>query len=178
MLTVTAAQACSPLSNAAVVVGAVVLMQRGTCQFVQKALAAQQAGAVGVLVGNLEGDNDGGYLAMSAPVTGSPVAIPSASLPGVLFRQLQGLLTAAPELSVAVDGVFDMAAQPLPDSMDPSSSFGPTSDRRIKPDLVAPGTVRSVEGGSGCGYTVKVGTSMSAPAAAGAAPAQYSPCGL
>ena len=40
---------------------------------------------------------------------------------------------------------------------------------RVKPDLVAPGTMSSAAAGSGCGYIVKSGTSMSAPVVAGAA---------
>jgi hypothetical protein len=44
-------EACTPLQNdAAAVKGAIVLVQRGTCAFSEKAQAAQDAGAAGVLI--------------------------------------------------------------------------------------------------------------------------------
>ncbi len=50
------------------------------------------------------------------------------------------------------------------------SSYGPTLDGRRKPDVVAPGIgVVTAQAGSGCGFTAVQGTSVSAPAVAGAA---------
>jgi hypothetical protein len=46
--------ACSPLTNAAQMAGKIALIDRGTCSFVEKARAAQAAGAVGALVANNE----------------------------------------------------------------------------------------------------------------------------
>ncbi|MCC5806444.1 MAG: S8 family serine peptidase [Opitutales bacterium] len=55
-------------------------------------------------------------------------------------------------------------------SMAPFSSWGPTDDGRIKPDIVANGvTLVSASAGSNTGYATLSGTSMSAPNAAGAA---------
>ncbi len=49
------------------------------------------------------------------------------------------------------------------------SSRGPTTDGRVKPDLAAPGdTISAANRGTRSGYTVKSGTSMAAPFAAGA----------
>jgi len=50
------------------------------------------------------------------------------------------------------------------------SSWGPTLDGRIKPDVLAPGRrLVSAAAGATCGITMKQGTSMSTPAAAGSA---------
>ena len=45
------ADACAPLTNINIT-GAIALVDRGTCSFVEKALAAQHAGAVGIIVAN------------------------------------------------------------------------------------------------------------------------------
>ena len=57
-------------------------------------------------------------------------------------------------------------------SMTTFSSWGPTDDGRLKPDVVGPGCQSSGDGGvtstkPGSGYTVMCGTSMSTPAIAG-----------
>lgn len=44
--------ACTPLVNAAAVAGKIALADRGTCTFVQKALTAQAAGAVALIIAN------------------------------------------------------------------------------------------------------------------------------
>ena len=45
------ADACTPLTNSDIN-GAIALIDRGTCSFVEKALAAQHAGAIGIIVAN------------------------------------------------------------------------------------------------------------------------------
>ncbi len=67
--------ACSPLVNAAAVAGNICVVDRGTCSFVSKALAAQNAGAIGVIIVN--------NVAGPAPEMGGTdptVTIPVASL--------------------------------------------------------------------------------------------------
>ena len=55
-------------------------------------------------------------------------------------------------------------------SLSEYSSRGPTSDGRIKPDLVAPGeSISAADSGTGDRYVVFSGTSMAAPFAAGTA---------
>lgn len=50
------------------------------------------------------------------------------------------------------------------------SSWGPTLDGRIKPDILAPGRrLVSAAAGASCGVTLKQGTSMATPVAAGSA---------
>ncbi|KDD71411.1 hypothetical protein H632_c5088p0, partial [Helicosporidium sp. ATCC 50920] len=48
-------------------------------------------------------------------------------------------------------------------------SQGPTLDGRVKPDLVAPGSLLSSRAGSGCELAGMLGTSMATPLVAGAA---------
>ncbi len=52
--------ACTPLTNAAEVAGKIALIDRGTCNFDQKCLNAQNAGAIGVLVMNHNDQNNRG----------------------------------------------------------------------------------------------------------------------
>ncbi len=44
--------ACTPLVNGAAILGNIALLDRGTCTFVAKALAAQNAGAIAVVIAN------------------------------------------------------------------------------------------------------------------------------
>jgi hypothetical protein len=46
----TARDGCTPYENASAVAGKIALVDRGTCTFVQKALTAQAAGAVGLVI--------------------------------------------------------------------------------------------------------------------------------
>ena len=65
--------ACSPLNNAAAIAGKVALLDRGNCLFVEKVQAAQDAGAVAVIVVN---DAPGPPITMGGTPT-SPITIPS-----------------------------------------------------------------------------------------------------
>jgi photosystem II stability/assembly factor-like uncharacterized protein len=60
------------LMNAAEMKGKIVVLYRGTCEFGLKALSAQQAGAVGVIIVN----NQPGLLNMSGGMNGANVTIP------------------------------------------------------------------------------------------------------
>lgn len=48
----TTSDACETILNSAQISGAIALIDRGTCTFVQKAQAAQAAGAIAVIIGN------------------------------------------------------------------------------------------------------------------------------
>lgn len=66
-------EACGTLNNAAAMVGKVALIKRGNCEFGAKALAAQNAGAVAVIIVN---QISGPPVGMGAGAQGASVTIP------------------------------------------------------------------------------------------------------
>lgn len=66
-------EACANLNNAAALNGKIALIKRGNCEFGEKALRAQQAGAVAVVIVN---NVTGGPVGMGAGTQGSSVNIP------------------------------------------------------------------------------------------------------
>ena len=76
-------QLCNPLDNVSEVTGNVALVDRGTCFFTEKALSAQQGGAVACVICNVEGVNGGTgeeLLDMAAGEVPEPVTIPTVFL--------------------------------------------------------------------------------------------------
>ena len=161
---------CSPLMNSAAVNGNVVLLKRGDCFFQEKAAFAQEAGAKLVLIYN---DVEGGYVKMAAPEdnSGSSIRIPVLATTKKNGEKLIDLV------AKDIDS-FTFSTVSLPryvhENIASFSSFGPTIDGRIKPDLVAPGD-RIASAGvvrnnrSSCPTVVISGTSMATPHVAGAA---------
>lgn len=134
---------------------ALALIARGSCLFLDKALAAQQAGAVGVLIYNDE-PAGAGFPEIAAPPDRAQdlarLTIPVGALPastGLMLRDAAvpaaPIETAAAAGSGAAAGVLIRGLGVIASSTDPYdniaafSSFGPSFDGRIKPDLVAPG---------------------------------------
>ncbi|MFZ2502602.1 MAG: M4 family metallopeptidase, partial [Nocardioides sp.] len=76
--------ACSPLTNAGQLAGAIALVNRGNCSFVTKTTNAEAAGATAVVVINSNNS--------VSPITGSSATI---TIPTVLIPQDQGLLLRA-----------------------------------------------------------------------------------
>ncbi|EYF06557.1 M36 family metallopeptidase [Chondromyces apiculatus] len=68
----TVTDACSPLTNAGQISGRIALIDRGNCDYTDKVLAAQSAGAVGVLIANSQAGAGamgmGGNAAVNIPV--------------------------------------------------------------------------------------------------------------
>uniref|UniRef100_A0A914XP99 PA domain-containing protein n=1 Tax=Plectus sambesii TaxID=2011161 RepID=A0A914XP99_9BILA len=81
--------ACSPLDNAEEIKGAVVLVERGHCSFLTKAIESEKAGALAVLVTDSKGGGDE-FIEMVADETTRKAYIPAAFMPGQngkMFRQ-------------------------------------------------------------------------------------------
>ena len=153
--------------------GKIALIARGTCNFSEKILNAQNAGAVGVLVYS----DDREPTAMGGDGTGI-------TIPGVMITKTDGLNVAAvlENMPVSVtltnDGIASSSTQ-IGNQMADFSSRGEslaTADI-IKPDITAPG-VQILAGTSGSqidtgttgeSYAFLSGTSMSSPHIAGMA---------
>ena len=155
--------------------GKIALIQRGTCEFGAKVLNAQNAGAIGALIYNNPAGGDA-LQAMGGGLVGNQVTIPS-----VFMRRSNGLAmvayyTANPT-TAAAEFFYNPHGGPNPgDVIAGFSSRGPTQDKDIKPDVVAPG-VDVLSGGYAVGpfptpftgFGSQSGTSMATPHVAGAA---------
>ena len=74
----TGTDACAPITNSAAVTGKIALIDRGTCQFAAKTKAAQDAGAIAVVVvNNVETINLGGMAAGTDPAINAAITIPA-----------------------------------------------------------------------------------------------------
>ena len=162
---------CTTLSRA--VRGAIVLVSRGGCQFVQKLKNAQAKGALGIIVGN---NANNGYFEMDRPndTPDSELTIPIASVPLSISLQLLEVLDVKHQTTLRV--MEKTVPENAYDNIADFSSSGPTIDYRIKPDIVAPGRITSVWGDGSrhnapgqCLLKTSSGTSMATPVVAGAA---------
>ena len=153
--------------------GQVALIERGTCNFSEKVFNAQRGGAIAAVVYNNAANGDA-LQSMGNGVHGADVTIPS-----LFARRSDGLALAA--FAAAHPGTaqlrFTLGAHPVSnpgDVMAAFSSRGPTADKTLKPDVVAPG-VDVVSGGYGSGaypgpftgFGAVSGTSMATPHVAG-----------
>jgi minor extracellular serine protease Vpr len=155
---------CAPLTNAGAVAGNIALIIRGgTCGFLDKYLAAQNAGARAIVV-----YNDG-----TAPDRIDPIVMGgldnTVTIPGLMISFTVGnVLAATPGVTVTIDTALD---EDRDDRMTDFSSRGPGQGRStFKPDLSAPGfSIVSTGVGTGTGSENLQGTSMASPHVAGAA---------
>ena len=144
--------------------GKIALIYRGACSFDIKALNAQNAGAIGVLIAN----NQPGLVNMGAA---TPAIADQVTVPVFALYQADGDMMKAEILAGHTVNVT-ASTGPQPGLVDTLSSFtsrGPRSlDSFLKPDLTAPGqTIFSVANGTGTEGEVLSGTSMAAPHVAG-----------
>lgn len=152
---------CTSFQNSADVIGKIALIERGTCEFVEKAQNAQLAGATGAIIY----DNIAG--AYFIPDTsGGTVNIPTGFIPRRIGQNLVAEINSGQSLSITFG--------PSPkgnigyENLAEFSSQGPVQpDRRVKPDILAPGIVASAKAGTSCGTSIFAGTSMATPVAAG-----------
>lgn len=161
---------CTPVTNA---LGAIVLMERGDCKYVTKLRNAAVRGAKGVIVTN---NIQQGYFEMiaAANVTTSDLTIPMGSVPISIGRELWQLVESGRSVVLRVSGKTDPRYSF--DNIADFSSAGPTPDHRLKPDIVAPGRIKSawsdgeISSSAGqCKMFTMSGTSMATPIVAGAA---------
>jgi hypothetical protein len=162
------ADGCAPVSGSSRR-GAVLLLARGGCDDATKLAVAQAAGAEGVVIYN--NDTHAGYFQLPAPP--ASLRILAATLPHAEGLRLRALLAAAPGGRATVQLKAARTSRAREDTVASFSSFGPTRDGRIKPDIVASGETRSAaaahDGAASCKTGFSAGTSMAAPLVAGAA---------
>ena len=165
---------CSPADDLAGAGGSIppntlIVVARGTCGRVAKAIYGQQAGAAAVLMIN----NASGYPPYEGPITVNPddgssftVTIPFLGVP----------LGAPANAVIAADGGTTTLsgttiANPGFEQLASFSSYGPRSgDSFLKPNITAPGvSIFSAGMGTGTGPLNDSGTSMAAPHVTGTA---------
>ena len=154
--------------------GKIAVISRGTCEFTEKVLNAQNAGASAALVYNSVANGDN-IQAMGPGEVAAQVTIPS------WFMRRSDGLTMVAFAAAHPNASAKFTAQPhvapnVGDVMAGFSSRGPTTDKTIKPDVVAPGVDVVSSGystepfpGTYTGFGAESGTSMATPHVAGAA---------
>ena len=145
--------------------GTIVLIRRGTCTFLIKATNAQNAGAVGVVLYN----NVAGPI--NPTVAGTPpVTIPVVAVTNVAGAAINAAIAAGPT-TLTWTSTATYLPQPTGGLISSFSSWGPTAELGLKPDVSAPGgLIRSTWPVTQFGgHNVISGTSMASPHVAGAA---------
>jgi subtilisin family serine protease len=165
------------------VTGKFIVVERGVCARVAKAIFAQQAGAAGVIMvnnstafppfeGKITGDPDapgpplfGGFsYTVTIPLLGvqGRGTTPSGSAAGIQLRAANGGTLTLTSATIANPGYAALAG---------FSSWGPTTgDSSLKPNVTAPGvSIASAGMGTGTEAIIESGTSMAAPHTTGTA---------
>jgi hypothetical protein len=160
-----AAGGCAPFAPGSLT-GSIALIRRGGCSFNQKAFNAQSAGAAGVVFYN----NLAGFLPV--PNVGGGPAI---TIPVVGVSDTEGLAIYAAAGTTGTPLTWTSSSDYFPNTgggvVSSFSSWGPTAELGLKPDLSAPGAlIRSTWPTTQLGgHAVMSGTSAASPHVAGAA---------
>lgn len=91
--------ACGTLTNAGAVSGKIALIMRGTCEFGAKALTAQQAGAVAVIIVN---NVPGGAVGMGVGAQGGSVTIPVIMISDLDGAKIDAQLSASVPVTISL----------------------------------------------------------------------------
>jgi minor extracellular serine protease Vpr len=153
----------------------ILVVKRGVCGRVAKAIYGQQAGAAGVIMVN----NSTAYPPYEGPITTNPdngqpytVTIPFFGVPGgsnpTTSAAGQALLAAdGGTVTVSANGGI---TNPAYKALASFSSWGPAAGGMMKPEVTAPGvSILSASVGTGNGGAFLSGTSMATPHTAGVA---------
>ena len=150
--------------------GKVVLVRRGVSSFYDKAKAAQDSGAAGVIIDN----NVAG--AISATVEGDPsITIPTVTISMDDGDAIRAAIADAEAPTITWTDQTTVSLIATGGLISDFSSFGLAADLSIKPQVTAPGGLINsaypldAVDDDGSGYATLSGTSMAAPHVAGAA---------
>ena len=141
--------------------GYIVLIDRGTCGFANKAVDAQAGGAIGVIVVSQAGTPPTGASCALTPSQCAAIRIPLVVISNQDGAQLRSLLSQG---AVTVTIALNNNVTGLNDTLASFTSSGPSLTGVLKPDISAPGSnIQMAAFGTGTGASIASGTSFAAP---------------